>query len=101
MVDKNTKNRVRILGRNNWGDWHWAPANTMRTKSKKSDERQRGTSDESGSGKDLGNYTGFAHSRFAAHFRAALTGYSTSAYDPISAFLSTRLFKLLPQVAKY
>src|ERR1019366_811784 len=73
----------------------------MNLKSKKSAERRRGTPGETGSGKDLGNYTGFAHSRFTAHFRAAGAAYSTATYDPISAFLPNRLFKWIPQVAKY
>jgi hypothetical protein len=63
----------------------------MRVRSKKSAERRRGTADEKGSGKDLGNFTGFAHSRISAHFHAARTGYSTTTYDPIAAFLPSRL----------
>ena len=39
-------------------------------------------------GKDLGNFTGFGHSRLAAHFRAAASGYSTGTYDPIGAFFA-------------
>ena len=73
----------------------------MRGKSKKSAARGRGTPDETGSGKDLGNFTGFAHSRTSAHFHAALAGYSTTTYDPIAAFLPNRLFTWIPQVAKY
>ena len=73
----------------------------MRVKSKKSAERRRGTSGDTGSGKDLGNYTGFAHSRITAHFHAALTGYSSATYDPIAAFLPNRLFEWIPQIAKY
>jgi hypothetical protein len=73
----------------------------MPIKSKKSTERQRGTPDETGSGKDLGNFTGFAHSRISAHFHAALAGYSSATYDPIAAFLPNRLFVWIPQVAKY
>ncbi len=57
----------------------------MRVRSKKSADR--GTPDETGSGKDLENFTGFAHSRISAHFHAARTGYSTTTYDPIAAFL--------------
>src|ERR1039458_1636633 len=57
----------------------------MRVKSKKSGERRRGTAEETGSGKDLGNFTGFANSRITAHFHAARAGYSTATYDPISA----------------
>jgi len=72
----------------------------MRVKSKKSAERRRGTADETGSGKDLGNFTGFANSRITAHFHAARTGYSTATYDPISAFLPNRLFEWIPRVAK-
>src|ERR1035441_5406681 len=71
----------------------------MRVRSKESADR--GTPDETGSGKDLGNFTGFAHSRIWAHFHAARTGYSTTTYDPIAAFLPSRLFKWIPQVAKY
>jgi hypothetical protein len=67
----------------------------MRVKSKKI----AGTPDERGSGKDLGNFTGFAHSRISAHFHAARAGYST--YDPIAAFLPSRLFVWIPQVAEY
>jgi hypothetical protein len=71
----------------------------MRVRSKKSADR--GTPDETGSGKDLGNFTGFANSRISAHFHAARTGYSTTTYDPIAAFLPSRLFSWIPQVAKY
>ena len=70
---------------------------TMRAKSKKSAERP----EPSASGKDLGNFTGFAHSRTTAHFHAALGGYSSTTYDPIAAFLPGRLFKWIPHVAKY
>ena len=73
----------------------------MRAKSKKSAERRRGASDETGSGKDLGNFKGFAHSRITAHFQAARAAYSTTTYDPIAAFLPSRLIKWIPQVAKY
>src|ERR1017187_9814021 len=69
----------------------------MRAKSKKSAERP----EPSASGKDLGNFTGFAHSRTSAHFHAALGGYSSATYDPIAAFLPSRLVKWIPQVAKY
>ena len=71
----------------------------MRVKSKKS--VRRAIPGKTGSGKDLGNFTGFAHSRFSAHLHAAVAGYSTAAYDPISAFLPSRLLKWIPQVAKY
>ena len=71
----------------------------MRVRSKKSADP--GTPDETGSGKDLGNFTGFAHSRITAHFHAARTGYSTTTYDPIAAFLPSRLFTWISQVAKY
>jgi hypothetical protein len=67
----------------------------------KSAEQPSGTSQETDTGKDLGNYSGFANSVGAAHFQSALSGYSTATYDPISAFLSTRLLKWIPQVAKY
>jgi Calcineurin-like phosphoesterase len=73
----------------------------MHLKSKKSAERRRATPGKTGSGKDLGNYTGFAHSRVTAHFQAALTGYSSTTYDPIAAFLPNRLFEWVPQIAKY
>jgi Calcineurin-like phosphoesterase len=73
----------------------------LRVKSKKSAKRGNGTPSETGSGKDLGNYTGFAHSRITAHFHAALTGYSRATYDPIAAFLPSRLFEWIPQIAKY
>src|SRR6204780_1323860 len=73
----------------------------MAARSKKGAERRRETPDEKGPGKDLGNFTGFAHSRIAAHFHAALTGYSTATYDPIAAFLPNRLFAWVPHVAKY
>src|ERR1700690_1420883 len=70
-------------------------------KSKKSAKRRRGTPDETGSGKALGNFSGFMHSRFTAHFQAARAGYSTATYDPIAAFLPGRLFTWIPRVAKY
>jgi hypothetical protein len=72
----------------------------MRVKSKKSADR-RGTPEETGPGKDLGNFKGFTLSRISAHFHAAGAGYSTATYDPISAFLPSRLFEWIPQVAKY
>jgi hypothetical protein len=62
----------------------------MRVRSRKSTDR--GTPDETDSGKDLGNFTGFAHSRISPHFHAVRTGYSTTTYDPIAAFLPGRLF---------
>ena len=62
---------------------------------------ERSTRVESDSGKDLGNYKGFGHSRVSAHLKAARTGYSTATYDPIAAFLPGRLLKWIPQVAKY
>jgi hypothetical protein len=49
---------------------------TMRAKSKKSAEHP----DPSTSGKDLGNFAGFAHSRIAAHFQAALGGYCSLSF---------------------
>ena len=73
----------------------------MPLKSKTSAARPQGTTDEVGSGKDLGNFTGFAHSKISAHFHAARAAYSTTTYDPIAAFLPSRLFKWIPQVAKY
>jgi hypothetical protein len=72
----------------------------MRVKSKKSADR-RGTPEETAPGKDLGNFKGFTLSRISAHFHAAGAGYSTATYDPISAFLPSRLFQWIPQVAKY
>jgi hypothetical protein len=71
----------------------------MRVASKK--RRRGGTPGETGPAKDLGNFTGFAHSRISAHFQAAAAGYSTGKYDPIEAFLPNRLFKWIPQIAKY
>jgi hypothetical protein len=73
----------------------------MRVKYKKSAERRRPMPDQKAPGKDLGNFTGFAHSRASAHLQAARTGYSTATYDPISAFLPGRLFVWIAQVAKY
>src|ERR1039458_2528853 len=73
----------------------------LRGKSNMSDERRHEAPDKTACGKDLGNFTGFAHSRITAHFHAALTGYSTATYDPIAAFLPNRLFVWIPQVAKY
>ena len=73
----------------------------MPLKSRTRAERRHGTPDEAGSGKDLGNFTGFAHSKNSAHFHAACAAYSTTTYDPIAAFLPSRLFKWIPQVAKY
>jgi hypothetical protein len=73
----------------------------MPLKFKTSAARPPGTTDEAGSGKDLGNFTGFAHSKISAHFHAARSAYSTTTYDPIAAFLPSRLFKWIPQVAKY
>src|ERR1035437_1348038 len=59
------------------------------------------TPDETGSGKDLGNFQGFAHSRITAHFQDTRATYSTTTYDPIAAFLPSRLFEWIPQVARY
>ena len=73
----------------------------MGDKSKKSADGRRGTPEETGPGKDLGNFKGFTLSRISAHFHAAGAGYSTATYDPISAFLPSRLFQWIPQVAKY
>jgi hypothetical protein len=73
----------------------------MRDKSKKSADPRRGSPEETGPGKDLGNFKGFTLSRIAAHFHAAGAGYSTATYDPISAFLPSRLLEWIPQVAKY
>jgi len=73
----------------------------MRVKSPKSAQPRGETPNETGSGKDLGNFTGFAHSRLTAHFHAALAGYSTATYDPLASFLPNRLSKWIPQVAKY
>jgi hypothetical protein len=70
----------------------------MNVKSKKSAERRRGTPNEAGSGQDLGNFKGFAHSRISAHFQAARAGYSTTTYDLIAAFSPNRLFVWIPQV---
>src|ERR1017187_6018830 len=69
--------------------------------SKSSSSRSRTIRFGQSTGKDLGNFTGFAHSRITAHFHAARTGYSTTTYDPIAAFLPSRLFTWIPQVAKY
>ena len=74
------------------------PRAKMRIKSKTSTEHPNLS--PSGFGKDLGNFTGFAHSRISAHFHAALGGYSSATYDPIAAFLPNRLFKWIPRVAK-
>jgi hypothetical protein len=73
----------------------------MPVQSKKSAGRRRGAPEEPAAGKDLGNFTGFAHSRLAAHFQAARTGYSSATYDPIAAFLPNRLLAWIPKVAKY
>ncbi|MGB6876961.1 MAG: metallophosphoesterase [Candidatus Acidiferrales bacterium] len=51
--------------------------------------------------KDLRNFSGLSHFRAAAHFQAARTGYSTTTYDPISAFMPGRLLQWIPRVAKY
>src|ERR1022692_3142037 len=73
----------------------------MRDKSKKSADPRRGTPEETGPGKDLGNFKGFTLSRISAHFHAAGAGYSTATYDPIAAFLPNRLFVWLSHVVKY
>jgi hypothetical protein len=73
----------------------------MRVKSNKSADRRRGTSKKTDPDKDLGNFKGCTLSRISAHFHAAGAGYSTATYDPISAFLPSRLFQWIPQVAKY
>ena len=51
--------------------------------------------------KDLGNFLGPFHSGFASHFRAGGSGYSTSEYDPLDAFLPGRLLKWVPHVMRY
>ena len=73
----------------------------MPVKSKNSAERSGKVAADTGSGKDLGNFTGFGHSRIASHLHAAWSGYSTAAYDPMAAFLPSKLIKWIPQVAKY
>src|ERR1700686_4488559 len=73
----------------------------VKSKAKKNAEHRREAPDEAGCGKDLGNFTGFAHSRITSHFRAARTGYSTATYDPLAAFLPNRLLVWIPAVAKY
>jgi len=70
----------------------------LRVKSNKNAERRHGTSDEAGSGKDLGNFKGSAHSRISAHFQAARAVYSTTTYDPIAAFSPNGLFVWIPQL---
>ncbi|MFZ0038074.1 MAG: metallophosphoesterase [Candidatus Acidiferrales bacterium] len=73
----------------------------MPTNTTKNDEPKGKATGAAGPGKDLGNFTSYAHSRLAAHFQATRTGYSTTTYDPIAAFLPGRLLKWIPQVAKY
>lgn len=78
----------------------------IRAKSKKNDTGNGsgpGGETESGKepGKDLGNLTGFAHSAIAAHFRSSGSGYSSSTYNPIAAFLPGRLLKWIANIAKY
>src|ERR1700683_4751810 len=72
----------------------------MRVETRTSAKRRRRTPDQEGSGKDLGNFTGFAHSRISAHIHAARTGYSTARYDPIAAFLPSKLLVWIPKVAR-
>src|ERR1700693_3857478 len=78
----------------------------IRAKSKKNDTGNGsgpGGETESGKepGKDLGNLTGFAHSAIAAHFRSSGSGYPSSTYNPIAAFLPGRLLKWIANIAKY
>lgn len=51
--------------------------------------------------KDLGNFDGFFHSGFTAHFRAGGSCYSHEEYNPLSAFLPGHLLKWIPHVARF
>ncbi|HXN65702.1 MAG TPA: metallophosphoesterase, partial [Candidatus Acidoferrales bacterium] len=73
----------------------------MRAKSQKTSQRLRGADGDAPSGKDLGNFTGFAHSVTASHFHSVRTNYSTATYDPISSFLPSKFFVWIARVAKY
>ncbi len=73
----------------------------MRAKSQKASQHPRGPDGEAPSGKDLGNFTGFAHSVTASHFHSVRANYSTSTYDPISSFLPSKFFVWIARVAKY
>jgi hypothetical protein len=53
------------------------------------------------SGKNLGNFRGVTHSRLEAHFQAAMSGYSTTTYNSIAAFMPNRVVVWLTQIAKY
>jgi hypothetical protein len=57
----------------------------MRAKSKKSADA--GAHHESGYGRALGNFKGFAHSRITAHFQASRAAYSTTTCDPANVHL--------------
>jgi hypothetical protein len=75
----------------------------MRAKSKKNTERRLGTPDQKHSGKDLGNFTGFAHSRITSHFRVRADGIFNRDLRSPRGFPSQRGFLCgyLPAVAKY
>jgi hypothetical protein len=73
----------------------------MPGKSKNTAKAQPDAASDQTSGKDLGNFTSFLHGQMAAHFHAAGSGYSTSTYGPISAFLPSNLIKWIPKIAKY
>jgi Calcineurin-like phosphoesterase len=60
--------------------------------------------DDSGSKsgrKDLGNLSGPLHSGLASHFLAGASGYSTTTYDPLKAFLPGHLLTWISHVAKF
>jgi hypothetical protein len=73
----------------------------MVSKSDKNDALSDDSKSSKSTGKDLGNFTSFSHSQFAAHFHASSAGYSTATYSPISAFLPSRLLKWIPNVARF
>ena len=75
--------------------------NKMSGKSKNTAQAQSNAAADKPSGKDLGNFTSFLYGQTAANFHAAGSGYSTTAYNPISAFLPSNLIKWIPKIAKY
>jgi hypothetical protein len=51
--------------------------------------------------KDLKPYVGHWHHSLASHLRAAGSGYSTGAYDPMSALRPSNLWRWISHVSKY
>jgi len=59
------------------------------------------SNENTGEGKDLGNFHGMLHTALASHFRAGRSRYSKTKYDPLNAFLPGHLAAWIPNVVRY